>query len=119
MNNKEHNKQIAKELTKQIADRVRQLRIQNGLTTTDLSKLLGISQAQVSRLENAKQGFRGGVIARLGEALGVQPDHFIIQEQVLADAMVDEGFREAVVKLAEKFKFKTSTYRLIVNQLTE
>lgn len=41
-----------------------------GMTTTEMAKKIGISQAQVSRLENGKQGFRSYLLPRFAEALG-------------------------------------------------
>jgi len=56
-----------------------------GLTTTELAVRLGISQAQVSRLENGKQGFRSSTLARIANALGsdvvVRYKHIIIDEK--------------------------------------
>jgi len=43
-----------------------------GLTTTQLAKKVGISQAQISRLENGKQGFRSGTLERVAKALDIQ-----------------------------------------------
>ena len=42
------------------------------LTTTELANLVGISQAQISRLENGRQGFRSGTLARIARELGVE-----------------------------------------------
>ena len=49
---------------------VSRLREQQRLTTTALAKRVGISQAQISRLENGKQGFRSATLRRIAEALG-------------------------------------------------
>ena len=49
---------------------VSKLREKHGLTTTELAKRVGISQAQISRLENGKQGFRSSTLRRIAEALG-------------------------------------------------
>jgi len=50
---------------------VRNLRTELGLTTTALAGKIGVSQAQVSRLEMGEQGFRSDVIARMAKALKV------------------------------------------------
>ena len=52
---------------------VRDLRQNLGMTTTELAKKVGISQAQVSRLENNEQGFRSSVVTRIAHALRVKP----------------------------------------------
>ena len=49
---------------------VSKLREQQGLTTTALAKRVGISQAQISRLENGKQGFRSSTLRKIASALG-------------------------------------------------
>lgn len=43
------------------------------LTTISLGKRAGISQAQISRLENGKQGFRSSTLIKIAEALGIPP----------------------------------------------
>ncbi len=48
-------------------------REERGLTTTALAKLVGISQAQISRLENGRQGFRSSTLRKIVEALGMKP----------------------------------------------
>jgi ribosome-binding protein aMBF1 (putative translation factor) len=45
-------------------------REKRGMTTTEIAKKIGISQAQVSRLENGKQGFRSYLLPRFAKALG-------------------------------------------------
>ncbi len=41
------------------------------LTTTELAEKVGISQAQISRLQTGKQGFRSSTLRRIAKALGV------------------------------------------------
>jgi transcriptional regulator with XRE-family HTH domain len=54
------------------------MRESRGLTTVTLGRKVGLSQAQISRLENGKQGFRSTTIQRLAEALGVPPYYFLM-----------------------------------------
>ena len=58
---------------KDIGTTVKALRTELGLTTTDLAKKVGISQAQISRLENGQQGFRSGTLVKIAKALKVPP----------------------------------------------
>ncbi len=54
----------------------RQMRMRRedlGISATGFAKKVGLSQAQVSRLENGHQGFRSGTLARIAKALGVAP----------------------------------------------
>jgi transcriptional regulator with XRE-family HTH domain len=43
------------------------------MTTTALAAKVGISQAQISRLENGQQGFRSETLVKLAKALKVPP----------------------------------------------
>jgi len=58
---------------KDIGATVKAIRTELGMTTTVLAVKVGISQAQVSRLENGQQGFRSDTLARLAKALKVPP----------------------------------------------
>ena len=49
---------------------VNRLRTEAGITTTMLGQRVGVSQAQISRLENGKQGFRSPTLKKIAEALG-------------------------------------------------
>ena len=62
------------------------LREKLGMTTTELARRVGISQAQISRLENGKQGFRANTLARISEALGVKPIYFFMDEEADREA---------------------------------
>jgi transcriptional regulator with XRE-family HTH domain len=58
---------------REVGRRIRALRKAKGLTMREVAGLAGISQGQLSRLENGKQGLRSGTLARIAEALGVEP----------------------------------------------
>ena len=58
---------------KDIGATVRAIRTDLGMTTTALAKKVGVSQAQISRLENGEQGFRSDVIGKMAKALKVPP----------------------------------------------
>jgi transcriptional regulator with XRE-family HTH domain len=70
---------------KMIAKRINTLRGKKGLTTSQLALLVGISQAQISRLENGHQGFRSKTLVKIAEALGVKPAFFWIEDEAEAD----------------------------------
>ncbi len=55
---------------KQIGLLVSSLREKQDITTTVLADRVGISQAQISRLENGLQGFRSSTLAKIANALG-------------------------------------------------
>ena len=52
---------------------VRHFREKLGLSTTALAKKAGISQAQISRLENNQQGFRSPTLIKIAGCLKVRP----------------------------------------------
>jgi transcriptional regulator with XRE-family HTH domain len=58
---------------KDIGATVKAIRTELAMTTTALAKKVGISQAQVSRLENGQQGFRSETLVKLAKALKVPP----------------------------------------------
>ena len=90
---------------KQIGLKVSKLREQQGLTTTELAKRVGISQAQISRLENGKQGFRSSTLAKIAHALGVKPVYFFLEEgQAAAGVAEGAAIYGAPGKLGEALK---------------
>jgi transcriptional regulator with XRE-family HTH domain len=60
--------------------RLTRLREARGHTTVSLGRQVGLSQAQVSRLENGRQGFRSATITRIAEALGVPAFYFFMDD---------------------------------------
>jgi len=80
------------ELTREISRKVYDLRTHLGLTSTDLAVKMGLSQGQVSRLENGKQGFRSQTLTRIAEVLGVKPSYFFLEnKKVTTEDMVSES----------------------------
>lgn len=63
-----------------IGREIARLRKQLNMSSTELGRRVGLSQPQISRLENGKQGFRSDTLARIAEALGVTPAYFFIDE---------------------------------------
>ncbi len=59
--------------TNGIGSTVKAIRAEIGLTMTRLAEKAGISQAQISRLENGQQGFRSATLVRIAKALKVPP----------------------------------------------
>ncbi len=64
-----------------IGARVSALRQERRMTTTDLARRVGISQAQISRLENGLQGFRSTTLFRIAKALGKPPFYFMMNDR--------------------------------------
>ncbi len=59
---------------------INRLREEQGLTTTALAQRVGISQAQISRLENGRQGFRSSTLAKIADALGYDAKVVFVQQ---------------------------------------
>jgi len=64
-----------------IGARVKAVRQDRKMTTTDLARRVGISQAQISRLENGLQGFRSGTLIKIAKALGKPPFYFMMNDK--------------------------------------
>ena len=66
---------------KDIGATVKAIRTELGLTTTTLAARVGVSQSQISRLENGQQGFRSGTLVELAKALLVPPFRLFMTEK--------------------------------------
>ena len=66
--------------SKVIGRKVSALRGKLNMSATELARRVGISQAQISRLENGKQGFRSNTLNRIAKALSVKPIYFFLEE---------------------------------------
>jgi len=121
---------------KTMGQKLRKLRKLRGLTMVELAERLGITQAQISRLETGKQGFRSATLTKVAAALGVKPIWFFIEEQprsgkkgapeipldavagsALAVAFRDPSFREAIARAAEIFLVNPEEFNAFVKAL--
>jgi len=111
---------------KKIGLKMSKLREQQGLTSTVLAERVGISQAQISRLENGKQGFRSSTLARISEALGVTPAYFFLEEGEdprqalgapgrLGEALQHPEFRGVMEKAAGLYLEKRDRFGKVVS----
>ena len=108
-----------------IGNRMRTIRETKGLTSTDLAGMTGMSQAQISRLENGKQGFRSATLHKIADALKVKAVFLINGEQKasLASMVRDTSFygpgmpSEAIEALnSEKYKaFLMKSVKIFIN----
>ena len=73
-------------LTQLIARRVREVRTGRQMTTTYLGRKVGVSQAQISRLENGQQGFRSGTLEKIAKALKVDPVVLVTDDPIVIRA---------------------------------
>ena len=101
-------------LNAQIGMRICRLREKRKMTTIDLSKKVGISQAQISRLENGKQGFRTVTLSKIAEALGVTLPYLLPErDQLVEEALVHPAFKEAVHQAAKDFLSGSQTTLIV------
>jgi len=64
-------------LNKRIGAEIRSIREKKKMTTTSLSEAVGVSQAQISRLETGSQGLRMSVFFSICKALKVKPSQVL------------------------------------------
>ena len=109
-----------------IGARVIALRTQQGMSTTDLARRVGISQAQISRLENGLQGYRSATLDKIARALGVEPVYLIIDEndakapnygaiagKRVFEAMRSPEFLRAAEGLAELYRKRKDAFKSV------
>ncbi|MBN2713135.1 MAG: helix-turn-helix transcriptional regulator [Planctomycetes bacterium] len=80
-----------------IGRKVAKLRKQLKISTTELARRVNLSQPQISRLENGKQGFRSETLSRISTALGVTPAYFFIE-----DAEIVKNVKENDIEVRKK-----------------
>ena len=64
-----------------IGARVSALRQERKVTASDFARRVGISQPQISRLENGLQGFRSGTLIKIAKALGKPSFYFMMTDK--------------------------------------
>ena len=73
-------KRPARKLSLDIGGTVRTFRQEMGMSTTTLAAKVGTSQAQISRLENNRQGFRSSTLVGIAKVLKVRPWALLMNE---------------------------------------
>lgn len=81
-----------------IGDRIKKIRVQKGLSTYKISKMTGISQSVVSRLENKKRKADNAIIEKLAKALEVSPDRLTGES---ASSIIENRLAELGISLEE------------------
>jgi transcriptional regulator with XRE-family HTH domain len=69
---------------------VKQYRTERKISTTQLAAKVGLSQAQISRLENNRQGFRSGTLIDIARAIRVKP-WVLFMSQAERETFVSQG----------------------------
>ena len=110
---------------KAIGKKIRALRRSRGMTGWDLAGKVGLSQAQISRLEDGKQGLRWGTLSRIARALGVKPVYFYLDDERgsavygleagedLREALRKPAFRDLLKEVAHEFKKDPEAFEAI------
>ena len=108
-----------------VGERMQTLRKAKGLSTTELADLIGMSQAQVSRLETGRQGFRSATLFKIAKALDVEPYYLymgegpempaygIMKSPRLRRALQSAEFTDLAEKLAEFFLSRKQVFKSV------
>jgi transcriptional regulator with XRE-family HTH domain len=65
----------------EIAQRVREIREQRGLTQVEVAEALGLDKASMSRLESGARGMSTGELVSLARLFGVRVDDLVCAEE--------------------------------------
>lgn len=87
----------------EIKDRIRKFREKKGLSTTDLSKLTGISQSTISKIENGKRKINFEILEIIAEALDISVDRLTGES---ASSIIEDRLEE-IGKTLEEVAQKT------------
>ena len=66
---------------KDVGKTVLAIRTDRGLSGTKLGDMVGISEAQISRLENGLRGFRSPTLVKIAKALKVPPFRLLMTDK--------------------------------------
>ena len=85
---------------REIGRRIAAFRKERGLTVRQLSKRIGLSEGQLSRLENGHQGLRSRVLLRIAQVLGVKPVQFFMfageEDKEVSELTISASLRSAL-----------------------
>jgi len=115
---------------KEIGRRIAALRKKRGLTMRDFGRAIGLSQGQVSRLENGRQGFRSELLVRMARVLGVGPHELYLTEataaahgrppalsRALRSALADPEFVSAMERIVAVYRRSPEAVEAVVRIL--
>lgn len=111
---------------KNIGARVKAVRLERGMTSIELGQKVGISQAQISRLESGKQGWRSITLQKTAKALGVSVAFLFANEKTdgvaalmlahkpeLKNILNSPTLVDTVIKLAKLRRVKPVAFRAV------
>jgi transcriptional regulator with XRE-family HTH domain len=109
----------------EIGQRVRALRLQRGLSQTELGQLISVTFQQVQKYEKGANRISAGRLQRIAEVLGVPVAYFFAgpEDKEAADGAPDEGRflqSEGALRLARAYaRIREPGIRLQLLRLTE
>lgn len=96
----------------EVGERIKKLREKKGLSTTDLSRLTGISQSTISKLENGKRKPELSTLEKIADALIVTVDRLSGES---ASSIIEDKIKELNITLEEVAKKSKVTLRWLEN----
>jgi transcriptional regulator with XRE-family HTH domain len=108
----------------EIGQRVRSLRLQRGLSQTELGNLIDVTFQQVQKYEKGTNRISAGRLQRIAEVLGVPVAHFFAPEPKSASSGAGQEVEllqtEGALRLARAYaRIKEPGVRLHLLRLTE
>lgn len=108
----------------EIGQRVRSLRLQRGLSQTELGNLINVTFQQVQKYEKGANRISAGRLQRIAEVLGVPAAHFFAAEPKSASGGAGQEIEllqtEGALRLARAYaRIKEPGVRLHLLRLTE
>lgn len=104
---------------KQSGERIRQLRIKNGLTQEKIANVLNVDQSFYGRIETGKRGCPVDLFIRLSSLFGVSLDYLILGKSVsgLSESAAVSQLKSDIEDLVEQLEqFKSSLCPDYANQ---
>ncbi len=106
------------EIKELLGKKIKNLRIKNGLTQSELAKMIGISQRSLSGIETGENFLTAETLSKLLECLNISIDElFALEHLKSADELAKEIIKD-IKSLSDEDKIRT-VYKLIKAVLKE
>lgn len=76
-------------MTEKFAERLKALRVQKGLSASEMARLIGVPQSTYSDWENGK-GLRLPPLQRISQVLAISVTELVTGQQIPADELIKE-----------------------------
>lgn len=97
-------------MEKEIGDRVRLLREENGTSQAQLGEALGLDQTAVSKIESGKRAMTARELMLVAQFFGVTTSRLIEPEPVAVALRAGDAGREDVVEAVKDFQHLIEVY---------